>query len=161
MLNITVLNPWIDCGLGTGKGVLSQGYWFDFSQVSGCCNSFHLAERHCPGGEGWVGLDQDLGNVIKILQQSVSLKHSQDAKNRSSSLLLQSNRFPSCIEVMREEVRSVPGCSISYRVSLKTELVLKRRGKLMTLIRRDEAHFYTPSLRSQVQSCMKSTEGLP
>lgn len=108
-----------------------------------------------------MGLDQDLGNVIKILQQSVSLKHSQEAKNQSISLLLQSNRFPSCTEVMGEEVCSVPGCFVSYRLSLKTELVLKRQGKLMTFIQRDEAYFYTHSLRSQVQSCMKSTEGFP
>lgn len=48
---------------------------------------------------------------------------------------------------------------ISHSVSLKTELALKRQGELMTLMQRDEAHFYTHSFKSQVPKCLKATEG--
>lgn len=150
-VNCNNIKPWIDCGLGTGKGVSSQGCWFHLSQVSGCWNLFQLSESHCPMGRSWVGLDQDLGNLIRILQWSGPFKHSQDAKNQSISLWLQTNRLTSPIEGTGRKFVLLLAL-MSHSVSLKTELALKRQGKLMTLIQRDGAHFYTHSFKSKSQS---------
>lgn len=140
MLNRTVLKPWIDWGLATGKALFylkASGLIYPRPVVAELCSSCHC--------QGLGGLGSELGDVIKIQHESVSWKHIQNDKPQSISLLFQSNRFPSCTELgwMSEEVSAVSGCFISCHVSLKTELVLKRPGKL-TLIRKMK-HVSTPT----------------
>lgn len=159
MLTVTILNPGLIVGWELGKVfyLKATGSIYPRSVAAEICSSW-LSVTVPWEGAGWAWI-----RIWGISLKSYSNQYpSNTAKMQKNKVLAYCSKSTGLQVILKWWGRKFVLflALISHSVSLKTELALKRQGRLMTLIQRDEAHFYTHSFKSQVPKCLKSTEGI-